>query len=170
MPPAEQRVVSSKVKIPAPPGRGAGRVIGAEPPAAEKKKRNPLVWVLVVVLLGVAAGWYFLLGPGAEPAGPAVEPAPEPGAVQVVEPISLNLANGHYLRIGLGLQLTKDVHEEVDAARALDITIELFSGRTVDDVASAEGRAALKTELASRLSEAYDGDVMGVYFTDYVTQ
>ncbi len=170
--PPEQRVISTKAKIPAPPGRGAAPVIPTAEPAAAaggKKKRTLLV-VLVLVLLGGAAAWYFLMGPGAGPAEPVAEPVPEPGSVQVVEAISLNLAGGHYLRIGLGLQLTDEVTEEVDTARALDIAIELFSGRTVDEVASAEGRAVLKQELTTRLAEAYEGEVMGVYFTDYVTQ
>ena len=88
----------------------------------------------------------------------------------VVEPISLNLADGHYLRIGVGLQLTADVAEEPDTARALDLVVTTFSGREVAEVTNPEGREALRAELVDRLTEAYEGEVMDVYFTDYVTQ
>lgn len=173
---SEQRVIASKPKIPAPPRRGAIPTPAAPPaPTAPdsggRRRGRTLLVVLVAVLLGAGAAWFFLMGPGASSSEAAAEPPPpEPGAVQVVEAISLNLAGGHYLRIGVGLQLTADVSEEVDAAQALDTVIELFSGRTVDEVASVEGRATLKAELAARLGEVYEGEVMDVYFTDYVTQ
>lgn len=171
---SEQRVIASKPKIQAPPRRGAPTPVipaAPEPPAAGGRKRGKvLVLLLVGLLVGAGAAWYLLLGPAAGAAEPVADPPPEPGGVQVVEPISLNLAGGHYLRIGIGLQLTAEVEEEVDAAQALDTVIELFSGRTVDEVTSVEGRGTLKTELATRLDDVYDGEVMGVYFTDYVTQ
>lgn len=170
---SEQRVIATKPKIAAPPRRGAPTPViptTTEDTAGGGRKRGRALLLVLVVVLAAGAAWFFLMGPGAGSGEPAAEPAPEPGAVQVVEAISLNLAGGHYLRIGVGLQLTADVTEEVDAAQALDTVIELFSGRTVDEVASIEGRGALKSELSARLGEVYDGEVMGVYFTDYVTQ
>jgi flagellar FliL protein len=170
--PVEQRVVASvKPKIgvrpaPAPPTSPAP---DGEKPKRGRKKR----WVVLVLLLVLAgaAAWWFLLGPGGAPAADdAAPPPPEPGLVLMIEPISLNLADGHYLRLGLGLQLTKDVGEEPDTARALDQAVSLFSGRPVAEVGSTEGREALRTELLTRLTEAYEGEVMDVYFTDYVTQ
>jgi len=124
----------------------------------------------VLLLVGGAAAYWFLLGPGAGDGTAEAEPTPDPGTVLVIEPISLNLADGHYLRLGLGLQLTKDVAEEPDTARALDQAVALFSGRTMAEVNSAEGREALKVELLAQLTEVYEGEVIDVYFTDYVTQ
>ena len=43
-------------------------------------------------------------------------------------PIQINLAGGHYLRIGLALQLTDSASKEIDGSKALDATIDLFSG------------------------------------------
>lgn len=171
--PTEQRVISSKPTIGARP---TAKPAAPEPEATEEKAKGgkkKLVLVLVAVLvLGGGAGWWFLLGPGAGEQAEVAEPAPEPGEVVVVEPISLNLADGHYLRLGLGLQLTVDAggHGPVDTARALDHAIDLFSGRKVSEVSSTEGRDALKAELLTRLEEAYHGEVMDLYFTDYVTQ
>lgn len=176
--PTEQRIISSRGGAPARPAP-AGAATDAAPAAeATPTRRKPLTLVVVLVLvLGAAAAWYFLMGPGAAeaeggetPVVEEAEAAPEPGEVLTIDPISLNLAGGSYLRIGVALQLTADVAHAPDPAVALDHVIDLFSGRPVEEVSSAEGREALRAELAVLLEEAYHGDVMGVYLTDYVTQ
>lgn len=171
--PTEQLVVATaKPKIGARPTPGPTPSDDAKAPTEKKKKGKRLILILLVlVLVGGGAGYWFLLKPsGEEVAVEPVEPTPEPGEVLVIEPISLNLADGHYLRLGLGLQLTTAVAEEPDTARALDQAVSLFSGRAMAEVASSEGREALRAELVTRLAEAYEGEVMDVYFTDYVTQ
>ncbi len=174
--PVEQRVVGSGVKI------GAGKIGGAkigkpapEPapePAKKAKSGKGLVVALVVVVLLVAAAatWWFVLRPQDGAAAPVEEKAPEKGEVVAVEPVSLNLAGGHYLRLGFSLQLTADAHEAPDPALAIDHAIALFSGRTVAEVSDPDTREALRDELAEQLSEVYEGEVMGVYLTNYVTQ
>ena len=136
------------------------------PPPVEEAKggRKKLVMVLVVVLLAGAAAYWFLLRPA--PAG-ADEPAP--GEVVRLDPIQVNLSGGHYLKIGVALQLTADAHE-ADGAMALDATIDTFSGRSMDSLTRPESRLKLKAKLEKELEHRYHGDVMGVYFTDFVTQ
>lgn len=129
-----------------------------KPPRSKKKKL--ILVVLVLALLG--GGYWFVL----RDSGPA---APEPGEVLVLDPIQLNLEGGHYLRVGLALQLTTTAHE-LDGSKALDAVIELFSGRRVEEVTKPAGRNKLKKELTHQLEESYHGDVMGVYFTEFVTQ
>lgn len=169
----EQRVISSKPKIGAKSSSSA--VEEVEAPA--KKGKGKLMGIVVGVLVLVIAGgaYWFLMGPGAASgaegeAAVVEEPEPEPGEVLAIEAISINLAGGHYLRIGLGLQQTAEVAEELNPALALDHAIALYSGRTVEEVASAEGREALKAELLAELEEAYHHEVMDVYLMDYVTQ
>ena len=166
--PIEQRVMNApRTPIGARPGAKAPEPAAAEadaPAKSKSKKRLVIVAVLVVAL--AAAAYFFVLAPqGADKA----EPAPEPGLVLTVEPMSINLAQGHYLRLGLGLQLTAKALE-IDSAKARDAAIALFSGRTVEEVSDPASRATLKFELAAQLAELYDGEVMGVYLTDYVTQ
>jgi flagellar FliL protein len=86
-----------------------------------------------------------------------------------MEPIQVNLAGGHYLKIGIALQLTAAAHE-ADGSAALDATIDLFSGKDMSELTRPESREKLKHELEKELEHAYHGDVMGVYFTDFVTQ
>jgi flagellar FliL protein len=170
--PIEQRVVSG-------PKIGGNKIgggpVGASSSAADdappkKRKKLLLIVVAAVVLVAGGAAAYLLLGRGGEKA-PEAEPAPVPGAVLTVDPVSLNLADGHYLRLGIALQLTDAVGEEApDTARALDQAIHLFSGRTVAEISDPATREALVAQLADQLTETYEGEVMDVYLTSYVTQ
>ncbi|MFP3715004.1 flagellar basal body-associated FliL family protein [Puerhibacterium sp. TATVAM-FAB25] len=166
----EQRVIGAPQKIGARSGASAAPAAAAAAPEPEPRKRRrwPVLVVALVALAaaGAAAAWFFLRTPDAE----AAPPEPEPGAVMLVDPVSLNLADGHYLRLGLGLQLTAEVHEDPDPARALDLAIALFSGRHVDEVSDPATRDELKAQLAEQLHEAYEGEVLDVYLTEYVTQ
>ncbi len=172
--PVEQRVVSGQKIGGGKPGGSIGARETPEPapePPVKKRSRKLLLVVAAAVVLAAAAAWFFLLrGGDAE----AAEPVHEPGEVLAIEPISLNLAEGHYLRFGMTLQLTADAggsgHGTVDGSKAVDIAIALYSGRPLAEVSGAEGRVALKAELLHRLEEAYHGEVMDVYLTNYVTQ
>lgn len=132
--------------------------------AEGKKKRKPLILLLLVAVVGAAAAgaWFFVLKPGGES-------APKPGEVAALDSIQVNLAGGHYLRVGIALQLTEGA-KEVDGSKALDATIEVFSGRSVGDVDRPETREKLRGQLERKLEDRYDGAVMGVYFTEFVTQ
>ena len=132
--------------------------------ASARKGKGKRVLILgVLVLLVAVAGYFLLLKPTAGKA------EPEPGEVVTLEPIQVNLAAGRYLRIGIALQLTAEA-EEVDGSSALDATIELFSGEDVSVLTRPESRAEMKKELQEILVERYEGDVMDVYYTDFVTQ
>ncbi|PVU83393.1 flagellar basal body rod protein [Cellulomonas sp. WB94] len=176
--PIEQRVISTQKIGARNPSGGVGS-IKAAPAEPEKgkgkgksKKKIVLIAGAVVVLLAGAAAYWFLMGPGkaASDAAPAAPPAPEAGVVLTVDPVSVNLSDGHYLRLGLGLQLTKDVAEAPDPAKALDLAIALYSGHTVAEVSDPATRDALKAQLVTELSDAYEGEVMDVYLTNFVTQ
>jgi flagellar protein FliL len=139
---------------------------GSDGPAA-KGGRRKLVIVLLLVLALAGGGYWFVLKPGGgEPAEPV------PGEVLVLEPVQVNLAAGHYLRIGLALQMAAGGGEEgeMDGSKALDATIELFTGRKVAELTSAETRNELRSELLETLEKDYHGEVMDIYFTEFVTQ
>ncbi|WHP16575.1 flagellar basal body-associated FliL family protein [Cellulomonas sp. ES6] len=161
----EQRIIGSSSKIGGQ--RSSSTHTEPEPtPAPKKRGRRGLV-VVAALVVAAGAGW-FLLRPGA---ASETEPTEvELGTVQAVEPISINLAGGRYLRLGLGLQLTAEVPEDVDTVKALDLAIALFSQRPVEEIRTAEGRDALKRELAAQLTEVYEGEVVDVYFSNFVYQ
>ncbi|GAA4628810.1 flagellar basal body-associated FliL family protein [Cellulomonas oligotrophica] len=171
----EQRVVSSgKIGGGKPGGSIGARDKTPEPPPEPPKKSKKLLFIIigvVVLVLGGAAA-FFLLGSGG--GEPEPEPTQEPGDILTIEPISLNLADGHYLRFGMSLQFAYSEGgydaPEPDGSKAIDIAIALYSGRELAEVSSGEGREELKTELLQRIEEAYHGEVMDVYLTNYVTQ
>lgn len=166
----EQRIVGQgRQKI------GAGRPAAApapEPapePAKGGKKLTVVLAVVVAVLVAAGvAGYFLVVKPGM--AQGAAEAPPEPGVIVQIESMNINLADGHYLRLGLGLQLTADAGSEFDATFAKDAMISLLSGRAVADLTTGEGRELAREALAEALEVAYEGHVMGVYFTDFVTQ
>lgn len=133
----------------------------------EKGGGKAKLLVIVVVLLAVVggAGYWFVLKPKSGPPKP-----PDPGAVVALDAIQINLADEHYLKLGLALQASKSAGEDVDGSKALDQAIALFSGRSMDDLARRAYRDRLKRQLEHQLDKSYDGDVIGVYFTDFVTQ
>lgn len=168
--PVEQRVVS-KQKIGAKSPAPAEPVESAAPAAGGGRRKKLLLLIVVGVLVAAGAAAWFLLGRGGG-GEPVAEPAPEPGEVVQVEAISINLADGHYLRLGLGLQLTADAgaHGPLDPSKALDLAIALYSGRTMAEVSDPATRDALKGELKHQLAEAYHEEVIDVYLTNFVTQ
>jgi flagellar FliL protein len=139
----------------------------AEAPAKGRKKK--LIVILLVLLLAAGGAAYFFLFSGSGKAA-----APEPGLVVRLDPVAVNLAGGGYLKVGVALQLTADVAEadEPDGSKATDLIISTFSGARPADVTGA--RDALKAALQKKIIDAYKVDgtevVMGIYYTDYVTQ
>ena len=141
-----------------PSAEGAGEV-----PAKGSKKKLLLV-ALVALVAAAGAGWFYLM-----PAAEAEAEEPHPGAVVPVDAIAVNLAGGGYLKIGVALQLTEEaVAEEVDGTRATDLIIGQFSQAQRADVTGA--REALKEALELKIIDAYEGAVMDIYYTEYVTQ
>ncbi|MCZ2858068.1 flagellar basal body-associated FliL family protein [Blastococcus sp. VKM Ac-2987] len=140
-------------------------------------KKKLLLVLAAVLLAGAGAGYFFLFAGSAE--AEAVEPVSS-GTYLPLEPVAVNLAGGGYLKIGVALELTEegaaagDGHGGggVDGTKALDLVISTFSQAAPADVTGA--REALKESLQAKIVEAYtDHDVkavMGIYYTEYVTQ
>ena len=131
--------------------------------AAPKGKKKLIIIVLVAVL-AVAAGAYFFLFSGSAKAD-----APVPGTVMTLDPVAVNLAGGGYLKVGVALQLTSTADAKtMDGAKATDLVIATFSQAQPAEVTGS--RDVLKKALEKKIIKAYDGEVMGIYYTNYVTQ
>jgi flagellar protein FliL len=130
--------------------------------------RKKLIILALAVLLILAGGYFFVVKP--KPGKPGPPPKPVPGVVVKLDDVTINLAGGHFLKLGLSLQATADAGEDVSGAKALDAAIDLFSNKTIKELATREGRDGAKAALVKRVSELYEGKVYDVYFTDYVMQ
>jgi flagellar protein FliL len=172
------RALTKGAKV--PQQRGAG--VGDDEVAAPKgKKKLVVVVAAVVVLLGAAAAWFFLMGPGAgapaegaEAEAAAEEPEHEPGEVLALDPITVNLADGHYLQVGIALQAA---HEEgsghgakLDGSHALDIVIAELTGKEMAELQDPTKRAEVKKHLVEEIAHAYHDHVYDIYFTTFVMQ
>lgn len=163
--PKWQRGLSSKGK------KMPGKISEAEPKAAEdgqekRGKKKLVIMAAPAVLVVAALAWFLFL----KPSGPSEPPPPTPGPVVQLDPITINLAGGHFLKLGLALQPTADAGEEVSGAKALDAAIALYSGKTVSELSTGEGREKTKAKLVTEVSELYEKLVYDVYLTEFVMQ
>ena len=138
---------------------------GAEAP--KKSKKMLIIIVLAVVLLGGGAGAYFMFF---KSSGEEEVKAPEPGLVVALEPITINLEDGHFLKVSIALQASADAHEEPNGSKALDILISQFSNKSVAELSTNEARDEQKKELVEKIKKAYEEEVYDVYFTEFVMQ
>jgi flagellar FliL protein len=137
--------------------------------------KKKLLIVGLVAVLALAGAAYFFLFAGS---GEAEAAAPEHGGYTALEPIAVNLAGGGYLKVGITLEITTDAAggghggAAVDGAKAYDQIISTFSQAAPADVIGA--RDALKEALEQKIIAAYTEHdvpmVMGIYYTEYVTQ
>ncbi|GAA3149688.1 hypothetical protein GCM10010466_46300 [Planomonospora alba] len=134
-----------------------------------KKPKKKLIVIAggALLLVVAAAAAYFLLFSGG---GAEEEPAPEPGAVAALDAVTINLADGHFLKLGLALQATAEVAEAPDGSKALDLAIDQFSNRPMDELSSGKARNLAKQELLKKIEEAYEGEIMDIYFREFVMQ
>ena len=139
--------------------------------APAKGGKKKLLLIGLVVLLAAAGAAYFFLFSGT---GEAEAEEPVAGEVLALEPIAVNLSGGGYLKIGVTLQFTEDAggggegEGGHDGSKATDLVISTFSQADPADVTGA--REALKESLEAKIIEAYHGDVMHIYYNEYVTQ
>ena len=138
-------------------------------PAESGRKK---ILLLAAPLLALVAGWYFLMGPGAgAKEAEAATKEVKLGEVVELEAITMNLADGRLLKVGLALQLVKEPAEkEVTGAIALDEAIKYLGEHTFAQLAEPAGRQAAKDELSKRVAERYHKDVTEIYFTEFVMQ
>jgi flagellar FliL protein len=157
-----------------------------------KKGKGNLI-PAVVVAVGLVGGAYMMKGGGSKKAASGTTvaaggattsttdamqvPATAKTLAQVakLEDITLNLADGHFLKLGLALQLAPkavvtDYTTGGAAARALDLAIGVFGTDNYAQLVQPSQREQAKLELTKKVVAAYNGQVQGIYFTDFVMQ
>jgi flagellar FliL protein len=148
-----------------------------------RKSRKKLLVVVLVVLVLLGVGGFMGKGMLAGPTAPAGDPTKTAGIVKALAPITLNLADGRYLKLTMALQLTKaasPVPGSIDAAagavpaldgsKALDAANSVLGQLTYTELLAPGGRARAQRTLTGKLKKLYPGEVMGVYFTEFLMQ
>lgn len=160
-----------------------GGSAGGNEDAAPTQRRSKAGIAVPVACLAVGAllGPKFLGGEEAAQAG-ATDAAVEEespvslGAVVVLDPVRVNLADGRVLEVGVALQLAygaqqpspEDDDPTRGRARELDAVLDTFGRSTMAELVSPTGRDEVRARLVERLSELTDGDVVDVYFHRFV--
>lgn len=160
-----------------------------------RKKGGKLKWILLVLILlllggGAAGAWYYFLSdlPGSKQASETA--AGGGGEVKTVktQPVQnlqtttldtflVNLADPlgkRYIKVTFEVEIvSSDVAEEIvkQKPKIRDSIIMLLSSKSYADLAPAESKIALKTEVANRLNQILGGPkVTRVFLTDMVIQ
>ena len=164
-------------------------ILPAEADLAEAGKKKPkrsrkqlLIMAAVLLVLLVVGGFMgkeLLAGPSA----PVPDPTKVEGAVVTLDPITLNLADGRYLKLTLALQLSEAAspvaggaeaaaaaEPALDGAKALDAAIGVLGQRTYAELIAPGGRASAQKSLSAQVRKRYPNDVLGVYFTEFLMQ
>jgi flagellar FliL protein len=143
------------------PGDGAA-VEGAKKKSRFKSKKFILAMVGVLVL--GYGGYSFLMPKKAVP--------PSGGDVVSMDPTTLNLSDGHYLKVAISIQLVKGKAAAATffTSQAANLVIDEFSDRTVESLSSNAARQKLMTDLLDKIKVAYPGEVYQVFLTQFVTQ
>jgi flagellar FliL protein len=143
----------------------------AEETPKKSKKKLIIIVLAVVVLLGGGLGGYMMFFKSSKK---AAKPAPIAGIVAPLDPTTINLADGHYLKLQMSLQATDKVAEAPDGSKALDIAINLYSNQNSTELLTKDGRDKSKEQLKEQIVKAYtvksEEEIMDVYFTTFVIQ
>lgn len=164
--PAARKQAAPQAEAPPPP-----------PPAAPKGRSMTVPAIVVAVaLLGAA----FLMKGGGGGDAPTQATSTETsvtvveGEVVALDPITMNLAGGDILKVGIALQLSADADSAkaladppAFGARALDETISVLGHYSRADLAG-NGISDAKAKLSARVALLYHDEVLGVYFTQFV--
>jgi flagellar protein FliL len=167
-----------KAKADAAETTEAAEAEGAPAPAKRSKGSIavPIACLAVGALLGPKVlGTQGAAGAAAAPAAP-VEQEVELGEVVVLDPVTVNLADGRVLKVGVALQLTAEAkHAKAEKddptkgyAPALDAVLDTLGRHSMAELVEPDGRDRAKVALVERLEELTHGDVVDVYFHQFV--
>jgi len=138
----------------------------------------------VVVLLVVAAAAYKLVL--AKPAETGPPPKVDGTVFVLPKEFLVNLQDGRYAKVSVGLVLAEDPLQEAGAGHAAeppegyggmheeavvrDVVADALGGQTAEALSSADGRERVKRLIRRRLNQRTDNEVREVLFPDVTVQ
>ncbi len=112
-----------------------------------------------------------------DPLEAAKPPTGEPGKVLAPNDasVTVNLADGAYLKVGIALQLDAGIDAKVAkddglGDKATDLTLKALAKHTMGGLAPPSARNRVQQQLSFDVCRAYEGKVLSVYFTEFVMQ
>jgi flagellar FliL protein len=153
----------------------------------EGKGKKGMAIYAVLLIVGVFVGKTFLGGGGASAAtsGAAATTTTVKGTVVTLGDTTVNLSDGHLLKVGIALQLTgeselgtvaegapkPDANDPTKGwAEAMNIAIGVFGDQTYAQLIAPGGRETARQLLAAKLKVAYPEDIDDLYLYEFVMQ
>jgi len=166
-----ERIATNVTRSSSSPGAKTGGS-GDEKQAGNGKKSKLKLIVIAVVLLvvGGAIAKFTVLAPSAKSSASASKTPPKPakGPVVPMDEMTLNLANGAYLRLKISLQTTKGTSDSIDTAQAMQDVIDVFSNLTIQQLTGGAARKKYQDLLLKKLSEDYPKQILDVPYQEFV--
>ena len=145
-----------------------------------------LIAVMLVLTIGLAAGFFMMWGKLSDmnsAANAAVSTEAEQsqtaqlGTLFSLETFIVNLADverSRYLRVTMDLELvessdTDKLNDRLPQVR--DRILMILPSKTFEEIASVEGKTALRDEIISKLNSLFPKEVVtNIFFTEFVVQ
>ena len=166
-----------------PPSRIAGGVSGSKNVSTQgkgtaedengggKKKSMKMklgVLVLVLLLAGVGAKETILKPSKASATTPAAKPSPGP-MIPLTEQ-TLNLTDGHFLRVIVVIVTTKGTSASLDVTEGNQAVIDQFSDQSAAALTGLANRNKASKQLVTRLEKLYPKKILAVTYNEFVMQ
>lgn len=144
----------------------------------EKKggKRTFLILFIVLTLLGGGGlSYLFLFNKKAATSEAEQKKPAQKTALIALDPFVLNLLEqGRFLKVSMQFEINDEAQREFVQSRIpqlRDAIITLVSSKSVESIASPEGKIQLKDEILLRANQVMERDVFkNLYFTEFVMQ
>lgn len=142
----------------------------------EKKSSKKLFifFIIFTLLLGGGLSYFFLFHKKPAPETETKKQA-QKSALIPLDPFVLNLLEqGRFLKVSMQFEIADETHRELVQSKIpqlRDAIITLVSSKSVESIASPEGKIQLKDEILLRANQIMEKDVFrNLYFTEFVMQ
>ncbi len=158
----------------------------AAPAAPPKRSKLRLLVIIAVVLLAGGGGGYWWMRQQAVAAAsgtagdaPAETHADTPGSLLPLPTFTVNLADpgvSRFLRVTVQLVVTgadtaaELEHDPLVMTRIRSAVLELLTTQRSETLVTPDGKAALKKDIATRVSATVGHEITDVLFSDFVVQ
>lgn len=143
----------------------------------EKKKggKGKIIMIVAGLLVVGVGAKMTVLKPAPEAGAEATTTTIGGGELVAIEPMSVNLADGHYLKIGVAIELVegteaKEFEKAGEPNKVKDLIITLAGATTMAELATPEGKEHFRAELDEGSHELYEEEYHGVYLSEFVMQ
>ncbi|HET6873782.1 MAG TPA: flagellar basal body-associated FliL family protein [Acidimicrobiales bacterium] len=157
------------------PGPGKAGSDASEGGDGEKqpKSKKKLIIILVAVLLVGGVGYLKFGKKSTKSAAAAAN-----GPITTLDPVTINLADGHLLQVGVAVQMTTYADKKklaTDTPKMTDAVISVFSAWTYSNLLGEAGHDRARAEVVAKLQTVFPpikghAEVAGIYYTTFVMQ